>query len=273
MKKIFLIAFILPLLLFISCQDVVNVDLNNAPPKLVIDASINWQKGTLGNEQKIKLTTTTDYFNTKIPIVTGATVVIKNSENTLFDFIEVPNTGEYVCSNFIPIIGEKYTLSIVSNNQTYTASETLKPVAAINNIVQNNQGGITGTDIEIKTFYTDPANEEDYYLYKYTYSTKLKSEYYVDEDTFFQGNTFFSTSRNNDLKVGELVEVTHFGISKSYYNYMNVLLSIAGNSGGSPFQSPPATVRGNIINTTDSGNFALGYFRLCETDSRNYTVQ
>jgi hypothetical protein len=26
---------------------------------------------------------------------------------------------------------------------------------------------------------------------------------------------------------------------KLYYNYMNVLVSIAGGSGGSPFQSPP----------------------------------
>ena len=47
----------------ISCEEVVNVDLDTAAPKLVIDASIKWEKGTTGNVQKIKLTTTTDYYS------------------------------------------------------------------------------------------------------------------------------------------------------------------------------------------------------------------
>jgi hypothetical protein len=50
------------------------------------------------------------------------------------------------------------------------------------------------------------------------------------------------------------------------------LVSIAGNSSGSPFQSPSATVRGNIINNTTEANFPLGYFSLSEQDSRNYIV-
>jgi hypothetical protein len=54
---------------------------------------------------------------------------------------------------------------------------------------------------------------------------------------------------------------------------MNILLSVAGNTGGSPFQSPPATVRGNIINTTNFDNYALGYFRLSETDSASYVIE
>jgi hypothetical protein len=50
-------------------------------------------------------------------------------------------------------------------------------------------------------------------------------------------------------------------------------LSIAGNNGGGPFQSPPATLRGNIINATNFDNYALGYFRLSETDSGNYIIE
>ena len=57
------------------------------------------------------------------------------------------------------------------------------------------------------------------------------------------------------------------------YNYMNVLLGIAGTNGGSPFQTPPATVRGNIVNQTNFNNFALGFFRLSETDTMSYTVE
>ena len=54
---------------------------------------------------------------------------------------------------------------------------------------------------------------------------------------------------------------------------MSVLVSIAGNNGGGPFQSPPATVRGNIINTTNAANYPLGYFSLSEFDVLYYSVE
>jgi hypothetical protein len=273
MKKIQLFLVISIAFLFNSCEDVVEVDLNTAPPKLVIEASIKWQKGTFGNQQEIRLTATTDYYSNEIPKVSGATIYIKNSSNAVFNFIETPNTGEYICANFNPKINEIYTLTVISNGQTYTATETLKPVAPITKIVQNNQGGFTGDNIEVKAFFNDPANVDNYYLYRYIYSNQIKSNYYVDEDSFFQGNEFFSLSQNSDLKSGDEIEISHSGISKTYYNYMRVIISIAGNSSGSPFQSPPATVRGNIINTTDFDNYALGYFSISEIDTKTYIVK
>jgi hypothetical protein len=72
------------------------------------------------------------------------------------------------------------------------------------------------------------------------------------------------------LKIGDKVTVSHYGISKEYYNYINILVSISGGNGGGPF--PPATV-GNIINTTNADNYPLGYFSLSEADTRNYTIQ
>ena len=273
MKKTQLFFVILMALFFNSCEDVVNVDLNTAPPKLVIEASINWQKGTLGNEQKIKLTTTTNYYGNVIPKVSGVTVFVKNSSNVTFNFIEKPNTGEYFCANFIPIINQTYTLTIISNGQTYTATETLKPVAPLTKIIQNNLGGFDGKTVEIKAYFNDPATEENYYLYGYKYQNPLEDKYYSGEDTFFQGNEFFSASQNDDLKAGDKIAITHSGISKTYSSYIQVLVSIAGNSNGAPFQSPAATVRGNIINTTDFDNYALGYFSLSEADTKNYVVQ
>lgn len=273
MKKITLYLVLFIAVFSASCEDVIEVDLDNAPPKLVIEAAINWKKGTSGNQQRIKLTTTTGFYSTEIPKVSGATVSIKNSSNVVFNFSEIQKTGEYTCATFIPVINETYTLTVISNGNTYTATETLKPVTPITKIVQNNQGGFTGTDIEIKIFYQDPADESNYYLYKYVYSNQVKSNFYVDQDEFFNGNEFFSISQNDELKKDDKIEVTHYGISKAYYNYMSVLVSIAGNSGGGPFQSPPATVRGNIINTTDSANYPLGYFSLSEVDVRNYTIE
>ena len=273
MKKATLFLVVLIAVLCNSCEEVINVDLKTAPPKLVIEASINWLKGTDGKEQKIKLTTTTDFYNSTIPKVSGATVFIKNSSNTQFNFVEKTKTGEYICDNFIPNINETYTLTIIREGQNYTAVEKMVSVAPITKVVQSNKGGFGGNTIEIKAFYNDDAAENNYFLYKYVYSTQIKSNYYVDEDTFFQGNEFFSISQNNELKVGDKIEISHFGISKLYFNYMNVLVNIAGNTNGSPFQSPPATVRGNIINTTNFDDFALGYFSVSEVDTKNHVVQ
>lgn len=273
MKKATLLVLVLIATLFHSCEEVIELDLNTAPPKLVIEASINWFKGTNGKEQKIKLTTTTGFYETVIPKVSGATVFIKNSSNTQFNFIEKPNTGEYICLDFIPEINETYTLTIISNGQTYTAVEKLISIAPITKIVQNNRAGFAGNTIEIKALFNDNGLEDNYFLYQYIYTSQTKSNYYVGEDVLFQGNEFFSLSQNDEIKVGDKVEINHFGISRLYYNYMNVIVNISGNANGRPFQSPPATVRGNIINTTNFDDFALGYFSVSEVDTKNYIVQ
>ena len=72
------------------------------------------------------------------------------------------------------------------------------------------------------------------------------------------------------MKAGNTVDITHRGISKNFYNYMNLLLEIYG---GSPFSIPPGNIRGNIVNTTDANNYAFGYFRLCEADKVSYLVK
>lgn len=266
--------FVLFVSVFItSCEEVVDVDLDTAPPKLVIEASINWEKGTTGKQQTVKLSTTTGYFENVIPTISDAVIYIKNSQNVQFNFTEIQNTGRYVCNTFVPKIDETYTLTVISGGNTYTASETLKPVAPITRIDQNNEGGFTGEDIEIRAYYNDPPDINNFYLYKYVYSNKVTSKFYVDEDKFFQGNEFFSVSDDDELKPGDVIEITHFGISKQYYNYMNILVSIAGTNVGGPFQSPPATVKGNIINTTEKANYPLGYFSLSECQTKKFTIE
>ena len=40
-------------------------------------------------------------------------------------------------------------------------TETLKSVVPIDYVEQNNDGGFSGEDIELKAFYTDPADAEN----------------------------------------------------------------------------------------------------------------
>ncbi len=257
----------------ISCEEVIEVDLETAEPKLVIDASIDWVKNTPGNQQKIKLSTTTAYYSEVFPVVNGANVIVSNSANTVFNFVENPGTGEYICNNFVPVIGETYTLTINLNGEIYKATETLMSVPKIeNNITQNNTGGMAGDEVEITYYYQDNPAEKNYYVYSNKIPHIAFPQYQVEDDENNNGGLTPVFYSNKDLKPGETVNIKLFGISKRYYDYFRKVLNASGNDDG-PFATTPTAVRGNINNETRSANFPFGYFRLSEVDVREYVVE
>lgn len=257
----------------LCCTKVVDVDLETAEPKLVIDASIDWVKGTTGSEQKIKLSTTTGYYNAAFPAVSGAEIVITNSANTIFSFIENPGTGEYACSDFHPVIGETYTLKVVLNGEVYTATETCIAVPGIeNSIAQNNTGGMGGDEVEITYHFRDNGNEENYYLHRIQSPVSKFPGYKAQDDKNSQGNLMQEYFSDKDLKAGDPINIRLYGISRRYYDYFRKLLTASGADSG-PFQTLPGSVRGNIVNQTHFENFAYGYFRLSQVDVRDYIIQ
>ena len=65
-----------------------------------------------------------------------------------------PNTGDYVCIYFQPIIGEVYTLEIQYDGEIYASSSALYPTPDIINVQQETVVGISGEDeIQIKYFW------------------------------------------------------------------------------------------------------------------------
>lgn len=270
MKKIVLIMSVL---VFASCEKVVKINLKDAPPKLVIDASIIWQKGTSGNQQTVKLSTSTGYFQSLIPKVAGATVSIANSVNTVFNFIEVPNTGNYICNNFVPVLNEKYTLTVKYNNLIYKAEEVLTPSPIINEIEQRNDLGFNSDAIGIKIDFNDFANQNNYYLFSFLVPSKIFPEYQVLEDQYNQGSKMSWLYADTALKIKDKLALTLFGISKPYYNYMNIIVRNTASGAGNPFQSPPANARGNIVNVNDPNDFVYGYFSLSESDRKEYIIK
>lgn len=256
-----------------SCEDVISVDLDTAAPRLVIDASIDWERNTTGNEQKIILSTTTGYYSNEFPTVSGAIITVSNSSSSIFNFNETSTPGEYICTNFIPVIGETYTMTINLNGETYTAVEKLITTTSIeDNIVQSNSGGMAGDEIEITYYYQDNGSEENYYLHRISTANVAFPEFKTENDEFSQGNLISESYSNEDLNSGDNVEIKLYGISKRYFDYFNKLKLASGND-GSPFQTTPTAVRGNIINQTNSKNFAFGYFRLSEVTNKDYTIQ
>jgi len=260
-------------LLFVACEDVIEVDLETAAPKLVIDASINWLKNTPGNEQKIILSTTTGYYSDEFPAVSGATITVGNAANTVFNFTETPGTGEYRCSDFEPLIGETYTLTVALNGETYTATETLMATPIIEDTIeQDNEGGMAGDEVEITYYYQDDGTRQNYYLNSIITSRVAFTQYSVEDDENSQGNLTPVYYSHEDLEAGDAVNIKLYGISRRYYEYFNKILLASGND-DRPFPTTPTAVRGNIVNQTNNENFAYGYFRLSEVASKDYTIQ
>ncbi len=93
MKKIAIILFLA--FTTYSCEDVIEVDLNEGQQRLVIDASINWFKNTSGNEQSIKLSLTAPFFNEDIEPANNAIVSISDTDGNTFNFLEDGSSGIY----------------------------------------------------------------------------------------------------------------------------------------------------------------------------------
>ncbi len=280
MKYIKQIAIIACLILA-SCEDVIDVTVPTAAPRLVVEASIDWEKGTIGNNQTIKLHTSTPYFDTTTNnIVTGATVKVTNTNSGAeFTFAD-QNNGTYTTSSFIPVVNDTYTLEIVYNGENYQASETLKSVSDINRITQSLEGGFDDEVLDVTIFWDDPADEENYYLVRVLEVGDMFPFLEEISDEFINGNEiddFFEKDDDADdpteeFNPGDTVDISLFGISERYHNYMQLLIE-QYDSGGDPFSSVAAEIRGNCINTTTPDNYAFGYFRLTQVVKESYTFQ
>lgn len=266
MKKILLL--LIPMF-FLSCEEVVDVELEESAPRLVIEASLLWNQDLQENVQIIKLTTTAPYFQEEIPPAVGASVSVISGTGEEYIFTEV-REGIYTNVEIPPVLNVEHQLIIEYNNEVYTATEELIPVPELD-YVEQELGGFSGDDYEFKVYYRDPAEIENYYLFRYINEQKVFLQIYDDE--FTNGNETFAFFNDEAAQPGDLVAFQIQGISEGFYEYLFILRSQSGSSSGGPFQTQPSIVRGNIVNTTNPENFAFGYFRLSGTNLLVYEVE
>lgn len=270
---------LLLLVFFTACTDVIDVEVPSEEPRLVIEASINWEKGTSGSDQTIYLSKSTPFFETNgnVP-VSGASVVITNtSDGSFFEFND-QNDGSYTTSNFVPVLNDNYTLEVVSEGETYIAQETFIPVVPILEVYQSTDKFLPEV-LEVNFDFLDPAEEENYYYIKFKEQADAFPRLLDLKDEFVNGNlisVFNERQENEDINQveyapGDMVNMELIGVSKRYYEYIQLLIS-QSESGG-PFDTTPVALRGNCTNQNDPNNFAYGYFRLTEVAKASYTFE
>ncbi|MEN1785058.1 MAG: DUF4249 domain-containing protein [Bacteroidota bacterium] len=280
MKTIVYLYLILILSLFFNsaCTDVVDVPVQNGPERLVVEASIDWEKGTPGNVQTINLRKSTPFFDTNtITDVTGAVVTVTNDSNgNVFNFAD-QNNGTYSTDTFQPVLNQSYTLRIEYEGAVYTAQETMTPVTEITDVFQDREDGFDTEELEVHLVFTDPPEEGDYYLFKFQRRGDLLPDLEVAEDEFVNGNEidwWYEIEEDEEQNLfpfapGDTVDMEMYGISEPYYDYIKILIEQLGGVG--LFEATPVSVRGNCINETNPENYAFGYFRLTEVVKANYT--
>ncbi|MEX0287870.1 MAG: DUF4249 domain-containing protein [Flavobacteriaceae bacterium] len=278
MKTITKLLGALCLLFFSACQDVVDIEVQNGPERLVVEASLDWEKGSPGNVQTIRLRKSSAFFDTSsLSEVTGASVIVTNDTNGETYVFTDQNNGAYVTNSFVPVLGQSYTLRIEYNGEVYTATETMTGVTDITNVFQDREDGFDEEILEVHVVFTDPEEEGDNYLFKFQRQGDRLPDLEVAEDRFVNGNEidwWYEIEDEEDVppfEPGDVVDIEMYGISKAYYEYIKILIDQLGGVG--IFETTPVSVKGNCINTTRPENYAHGYFRLTQFVKRSYTFE
>lgn len=257
--------------LLISCEDVIDVDLPTSETKLVIDALIGFNEndGDPIAVGQVKLTLTAPFFEEDVPPALNATVTIVDEEaGQSFDLTE---SEPGVFSTGFPELqfNQDYTLVVNYDGEVYTATQQLNRSPLIDNVVQGD-GFLFDEEeeTEVEVTFTDLPGERNYYLFSFGFDNFL-----VIDDEFFEDSQLTFSYFYEDVEPGDLLVITLFGIDKDFATYADLALTQSGEDGGGPFATPPATVRGNILNTTNPENFPFGYFAISEFDAQLLTVE
>ena len=281
MKNYILKYVVIFTVFFASCTDVIDVEVPVAPPRLVIEASIDWEKGTPGNQQVINLSLSTPYFdNLSEEPVRGAFIRIINNQDQSETLFSDQNDGSYATNEFVPVMNQSYTLEVVYENEIYLATETMTPVTHITQVFQSTDNGFDKNALEVNITFDDPKDETNFYLTKFQRRGDLLQTLFDVKDEFTNGNEiliFYEKLNNDDsgeeeFKPGDIVDISLYGISNAYFNYIQLLIQQSGGAGG-PFSTIPAEIKGNCINVSKAENYAFGYFRLAEVDKASYTFE
>lgn len=257
MKQAHYIFIFASLLVFSACEKVIYPDLSNGKTLVVIQSRIS----TDSAPWMVKLTYTQDYFAAASPkAVSGAIVTIADNMGFLDTLYESTNDslkGHYFSKNYNQCIpGNVYTLTVLADGKTYTATEPCpvqKPIDSLTYEFRKRSAFIP------EGYYiTEHAQENegpgDYYLWEIYRNDTLINDfgYFLNDDAFVNGN-YIEATFPFPFSLNDSIRLDQFAITKQWYNY---LISVQNESqkSGSPFDTPPANPVSNV-----SGG-AIGYF-------------
>lgn len=268
----------------IGCEKNISFDIENQPPKLVVDGQIEQ-----GMPPLIVLTTSSNFFNTLSPqqaansFVRNAVVTISNGTKTHtlkeyaqpvgagINFYYYSNDATNPASSFIGENGKTYTLTITTGTQTYNATTLLPVHARTMDSIWWKKAPFKDDTTRAFVFgrFSDPPGLGNYirYFTKTNRGPFLPGDNSSFDDQVIDGKTYDvevdpgldrnakppeNPSERDTYKRGDTITLKLCNIDKASYNFWNTL-EFSYGAVGNPFAAPNK-VLGNI------SNGALGVF-------------
>ncbi|MEJ2585219.1 MAG: DUF4249 family protein [Robiginitalea sp.] len=282
-----------------SCEEVIEVEVPDDIPRLIVDGLIRVDEQEPFVPVRIALSESNSFFE-ELPVTQAENIVIQVDRfdpdgNLIEGFTsslaeESPGTGIYIpdpdatFDQRIPTVflneNVRFTLQIRHKERQYVAQTWYEPVVPIDFLLQGRATLFEGDETEVLVAFTDPPGKGDYYLFDFA-----PREFLVTEDTFYDGQFFqFSYFYEDPIEPGTELQISIMGSDVNFYNYMDLLIEQSGEQQG-PFQTPVATVRGNVVDVTGLNNqdrfdnadrpdtFPLGYFAVVQEERKSLTIQ
>jgi hypothetical protein len=262
MNIIYKIAYSALFIITISaCEEVINIDLNTASPKLSVTAIITDQPGPY----YVTLTKSESFFssNDSFPAVSNAVVIISDNAGNSEKLTEI-KAGVYQTTNLQGVNGRTYHLSIEANGNKYEATSYLPYPIALDSVAAQK---ITATGpgnkenknkYYLKCYFTDPEGSEDYYRVEplLSNSDTLASSYQIYSDEVTNGQHIEFPVQKPTFSLGDSAIVEFYHVNKENYNYYKTANNILKSRKG-PMASASAPQANPLTNISGE---AVGYF-------------
>lgn len=236
-------------LLCTSCEKIIDLNLNNTEPKIVIESIFT----DVSTRHTVSISNTADFDtnNTTIP-VSGATVLIKEESGPTLTFTE-STPGNYISTRYKGKPGIKYTLSVTVNGKTYSATSIMPLAVPIKSINQAELNFFGKSRKIVELNYIDPFGIPNFYYSRIFINNVKRDNFSVDSDRFNDGKQVKNTiyTDESELAKGDAVRIQLLTIDENVYRYLFSITQITGN-GGPP--TTPANPNSNF------NNGALGFF-------------
>jgi hypothetical protein len=253
-----------------SCQEVVSVDLNKADPHIVVEGIISDQPGPYA----VKVSKTGNYFESSLyfPPVGGAQIVVTDDHGQL-DTLKEVDQGTYFSKTLKGITGRTYSMSVISEGKTYTASSYMPAKILIDSIYAGKRNGFRSEPgYDIYVMFKDPPEPGNYYRLNARSSTLIPADsidgrrYRLYTDKLTNGNEMTERIRaGGKVQSGDTITLELLSIDKAAYDYFSTLRDIL-SSDRSPTSLSPANPNTNLTNGS------LGYFAAFAMDTKKIII-
>jgi len=251
-----------------GCEDVVNVEIKDAEPQLVIEGIIEDGYARFFLSRTIGF-----YVDDNVQPVEGATVVVSNGSG-ITDTLRDYGPGTYVSSSYyFDIIGTTYTASVFVDGETYIASTTLPPRIRIDSLGTEFTEGFGVEDevidgYQIHIYFQDVADRADYASIKLFRNGNEYSDYYLYDGRYTDGNPVDYEYLYYVFQPGQRITIELISMDRVMYDYFQTLSEVwIGEDGGSILDGTPSNP-----NTNWSGG-ALGYFGAFNSHSSSIVIE